>query len=179
MALPSFLSTRGQKPSPFNSDSEKTPSSLQTLSKATIKRATRTRFCFALLSSFCFLVSLVFVILVEVGNISSNRPVVSSIWFLKLDLSNIIPSSVPNTVLINTVARTLGLHDYYQVGLWNFCEGNINDTFSCTKPRTLYWFDPVSIIQSELLAGASSLSHISSEDQTLTSFQLPFPPTLL
>jgi hypothetical protein len=31
--------------------------------------------------------------------------------------------NVPNAVLINSIARTIGLHDFYQVGLWNFCEG--------------------------------------------------------
>lgn len=29
----------------------------------------------------------------------------------------------PNSRLLNSVARSLGLHDFYQVGLWNFCEG--------------------------------------------------------
>ena len=45
------------------------------------------------------------------------------IYFFKLDLADIIPQSVPNLTLMNSIARTLGLHDFYQVGLWNFCEG--------------------------------------------------------
>ncbi len=49
-------------------------------------------------------------------------------YFYKLDLSDIIPESVPNAVLINSIARSLGLHDFYQVGLWNFCEG-YNDEY--------------------------------------------------
>lgn len=45
------------------------------------------------------------------------------IYFFKLNMANIIPQSVPNLTLVNSIARTLGLHDFYQVGLWNFCEG--------------------------------------------------------
>ena len=45
------------------------------------------------------------------------------IYFFKLDLANIIPNSAPSLTLMNSIARTLGLHDFYQVGLWNFCEG--------------------------------------------------------
>lgn len=160
MALPSFLPTRHQKSSPWNtlrtSPSEKAPPSNHSPSKPTIKHATRPRLFFALFTSFCFLVSLVFLILVEVGNTSSSRRVVGSIWFLKLDLANIIPQSVPNAVLINSIARTLGLHDFYQVGLWNFCEGYGDQISSCSTPRTLYWFNPVQVIINELLSGATS-----------------------
>jgi hypothetical protein len=125
-------------------------------SKSEIKRATRARFLLALLSSFLLLVSLVFIILVEVGNtrISSIR---NKIYFIKLDLSDIIPVSVPNAVLINSIARTLGLHDFYTVGLWNYCEGyNGEGVTSCSTPQTLYWFNPVEILQEQLLAGATS-----------------------
>lgn len=80
-----------------------------------------------------------------------------------------------NSQLLNSIAQTLGLHDFYQVGLWNYCEGtNTNKSHAtsllirqnigynavgiseCTKPKLLYWFDPVSIILNQLVAGASS-----------------------
>ena len=73
-------------------------------------------------TAISYLLSLVFLILVCIGNID-NKAVIRSTYFLTIDLSNIVPSSVPNYQLINTVARTIGLHDFYQVGLWNFCEG--------------------------------------------------------
>ncbi|KAL9021358.1 MAG: hypothetical protein Q9185_001469 [Variospora sp. 1 TL-2023] len=123
-----------------------------------IKRATRTRLVFALLTSSLFLISLVFLILVEIGNVNAHQrrhSVQSSVYFIKLDLSHIIPRSVPNSILINSIARTLGLHDFYQVGLWNFCEGYGNTVDACSKPRTMYWFNPVEILLSELLAGAT------------------------
>ncbi|KAL8797368.1 MAG: hypothetical protein Q9195_000523 [Heterodermia aff. obscurata] len=172
MALPSFVpirrkqfdSSRSQGSSPQSN----TPPYGISPSKSTIKHATRTRLTFALLTSLCFLIALTFVILVEVGNISGHKPVVGSIWFMKLDLSNIIPSSVPNASLINSIARTLGLHDFYQVGLWNFCEGYGNKISECSKPKTLYWFNPVEIILNELLSGAT----IALPNEILTALGL-------
>ena len=125
---------------------------------AQIKRATRTRFIWALISAFLLLLTVIFLILVEVGNIG-DRAVSRDTYFIKLDLSNIVPVSVPNALLINSIAQTLGLNDYYQVGLWNYCAGNNGvGLVSCSKPETLWWFNPVEIIQSQLLAGASSTS---------------------
>jgi hypothetical protein len=50
-------------------------------------------------------------------------------YFLKIDVSNILPSTSPeDAILVNSIARSIGIHDFYQVGLWNFCEG-YNDEF--------------------------------------------------
>ncbi len=108
-----------------------------------------------ILTSTCHLLALVFLILVCIGNLNS-RPVLRSIYFLKINLANIIPRSVPNAVLINSIARSIGLHDFYQVGLWNFCEGYLDEGItSCSPHRSFYWFNPVSILVDELLAGAT------------------------
>lgn len=126
------------------------------LSKQQIKRATRVRFGWALFSSFCLLVSVVFLILVNVGNTQVGN-IVNDIYFLKIDVSDIIPVSVPDAVLINSIAQTLGLHDFYTVGLWGFCQGyNGQGVTECSDPQTLYWFNPVEILQRQLLAGATS-----------------------
>jgi hypothetical protein len=108
-----------------------------------------------IVTSIAYLLSVVFLILVEIGNIN-NKPVIRDSYFLKINLANIIPATVPNSVLINSIARTIGLHDFYQVGLWGFCEGynDVGITY-CSPPKTLYWFDPVEIILNELLAGAT------------------------
>ena len=108
-----------------------------------------------LFTASIYLVSTVFLILVEIGNIS-NKAVIRDTYFLKIGLANIIPESVPNAVFINSIARSIGLHDFYQVGLWNFCEGyNGEGITHCGNPKTLYWFNPVDILLNELLAGAS------------------------
>ena len=128
-------------------------------SKPQIKRATRTRLTWTLISSFFLLLTVVFLILVEVGQTNQNASVPNSIYFVKLDLSNIFPTSVPNAVVINSIARTIGLHDFYTVGLWSFCEGyNGEGVTHCSHPQTLYWFNPVQVLVNELLSGATSTS---------------------
>ncbi|KAI8725218.1 hypothetical protein NCS52_00092400 [Fusarium sp. LHS14.1] len=104
-------------------------------------------------STFYFL-SIPFLILVIIGNTHINSTL-NDIYFFQLDVSQVIPISVENSNLLNSVARSLGLHDFYQVGLWNFCEGYLNEgvTF-CSEPKQFYWFNPVEIMISELLAGA-------------------------
>jgi len=125
------------------------------LSKDQIKRATRTREIFTLLTSFFLFLTVLFLLLLEIGG-SHNRPVIRDWHFMKLDLSHIIPTSVPNFALINTIAQTLGLHDFYTVGLWGFCEGYKADGVTyCSPTQSLYWFNPVEILRNELLAGAS------------------------
>ncbi|KAI9729886.1 MAG: hypothetical protein M1818_008326 [Claussenomyces sp. TS43310] len=120
-----------------------------------IKRATRTRKIAIIASMVLFFIAVIFLILVIIGNIS-DKAVIRDTWFFQLNLSNIFPSDVPGNILINSIARSVGLHDFYRVGLWNFCEG-YNDTgiTYCSPPKDLYWFNPVQILLSELLAGAS------------------------
>jgi hypothetical protein len=102
-----------------------------------------------------YLISIVFLVLVEIGNLN-DKPVIRSTYFLRIDLANVIPASVPNAVFINSIAQSIGLHDFYQVGLWNFCEGYSGQGISdCSAHKTLYWFNPVEIILNELLAGAA------------------------
>jgi hypothetical protein len=136
--------------------SSSSPTVVPELSKDQLRRATRTRKIYAWLCSFLLLCCVIFLILVELGS-TYNRSVLRNWYFIRLDLSHVIPASVPNFALINTIAQTLGLHDFYQVGLWGFCEGYKGQgvTF-CAEPKPLYWFNPVEILRSELLAGASS-----------------------
>ncbi|KAK3684905.1 SUR7/PalI family-domain-containing protein [Podospora appendiculata] len=125
------------------------------ISQAAIKRATRLRRGFAISASCSYLISFVFLILILIGN-TYNKPVLNDIYFFKLNLADIIPTSVENASLINSIAQTIGLHDFYQVGLWNFCEGyqDVGITY-CSHPKTLYWFNPVEILMNELLSGAT------------------------
>lgn len=119
-------------------------------------RSPRKTLTHRLLRSFLHLIAWIFLVLVLIANVS-NKPVLRETYFMKIDLSNIIPLGVPNARFINSIARSIGLHDFYQVGLWNFCEGYNDEGITfCSKPKTLYWFNPIEIILSELLAGASS-----------------------
>ncbi|KAL3420665.1 integral membrane protein [Phlyctema vagabunda] len=121
-----------------------------------IKRATRKRRNAILVSSFLFFLSVIFLILTIIGN-TSRKAVIRRTYFFKLDLTNLIPASTPSDIqLVNSLARSLGLHDFYQVGLWNFCEGyNSEGITKCSTPKSLYWFNPVEILLNELLSGAT------------------------
>jgi len=78
-------------------------------------------------ASSSYFISVIFLILVIIGN-TSDKAVLRDIFFFKLQVANVIPLDAPNAGLLNSVARSLGLHDFYQVGLWNFCEG-YNDEY--------------------------------------------------
>ncbi|OLN85948.1 SUR7 family protein pun1-like protein 2 [Colletotrichum chlorophyti] len=109
----------------------------------------------AIAAAVCYFIAIIFLILVIIGN-TSIKPVLTDVYFFKLDVSDIIPLSSANAVLLNSVARSLGLHDFYQVGLWNFCEGyNDEGVTYCSPPQRLYWFNPIEIMTNELLAGAT------------------------
>jgi hypothetical protein len=76
-----------------------------------------------IVAAIFYLITIPMLILVAVGNTKKSSSILGSIYFFKLDVSNIIPIQVDNHNLLNSVARSLGLHDFYQVGIWNFCEG--------------------------------------------------------
>ncbi|KAL7936982.1 SUR7/PalI family domain-containing protein [Trichoderma chlorosporum] len=108
----------------------------------------------AILAGICYFITIPFLILVLIGNTSKNA-ILDDIYFFKLDVSHIIPISVENSNLLNSVARSLGLHDFYQVGVWSYCEGyNDEGVTDCSKPKSFFWFNPVDVLVGELLAGA-------------------------
>jgi hypothetical protein len=80
----------------------------------------------AVAASTLYFLSIPFLILVIIGNTHINSTL-NDIYFFQLDVSQVIPISVENSNLLNSVARSLGLHDFYQVGLWNFCEGYLDE----------------------------------------------------
>jgi hypothetical protein len=123
--------------------------------------ATKGRKGFAIFTSCLFLLTLIFLILVQIGNTSNNH-VLGDLYFFKMDVSNIVPSTVPTSKVMNTAARSLGLHDFYQVGMWNFCEGyNDQGITACSKPMALYWFNPVQIILDELMSGKVGMNRLA------------------
>lgn len=79
----------------------------------------------AIAASVLYFLTIPFLILVLIGNTKKSSSVLTDIYFFKLDVSQIIPIAVANSNLLNSVARSLGLHDFYSVGLWNFCEATM------------------------------------------------------
>src|SRR5688572_25394043 len=100
----------------------------------------------AIVASIFYFLTIPFLILVLIGNTHING-VLNDLYFFKLDVSHIIPISVANSQLLNSVARSLGLHDFYSVGLWNYCEGyNDEGVTHCSDPEPMYWFNPVAVL---------------------------------
>lgn len=94
-----------------------------------------------LLAPFFTLTAIVFLILVVIGSTRANS-VLGDIYFLRIDFSHIIPRSYPKAALVNSITQTLGLSDFYQVGLWGYCQGNVGEGITyCSPPRALYSFD--------------------------------------
>ena len=126
------------------------------LTKADLRASTKHRKRFAIVTSFFFLVALVFLILVQIGNLS-NAHVLGDLYFFKLDVTNIVISKSAvssQNVLGRDLAQQAGLRDFYQVGMWNFCEGyNGQGITACSKPMLMYWFNPIQIMIDELYAG--------------------------
>ncbi|GAM91431.1 hypothetical protein ANO11243_094810 [Dothideomycetidae sp. 11243] len=94
-------------------------------------------------------------------------------------LINDLPSGAQQAVdnAINSVARRLGLHEFYTANLRTYCEGyytpgpvpnatlkakNIHKQFTnCSKPVTFFQFNPKQVIQDELNASGHSDINIS------------------
>ena len=130
------------------------PKAATYLTKADLRAGTKHRKRFAIATSVFFFIALVMLILVQIGNLSNNH-VLGDLYFFKIDTTNIILADPgTNSKLQDTIAESSGLHDFYQVGMWNFCEG-YNDVgiTACSKPALMYWFNPVQIILDELLNG--------------------------
>lgn len=123
--------------------------------KLDLRRNTRARRIFALCACAAYLLSFVFLILIELGSTKGNT-ILGDIYFFRLSLADIIPQSVANAQLINSIARGIGLHDFYQPGLWGYCEGYDNEGITfCSTPQSYYWFNIVQVILDELLSGAT------------------------
>jgi len=152
------------------------PKLAPTYTKADLRADTKHRKRFAIFTAFLFFVTMVFLILVQIGNLS-NKHVLGDLYFFKIDVSNIVVTGLRQQKPGNTLAKQAGLHDFYQVGMWNFCEGyNDQGITACSKPQLMYWFNPIQILIDELLNGdhsmfPSSFTPCHASDPSLT------PPT--
>lgn len=115
--------------------------------------------------------SLVCLLLVMIGQLGSNNKAPSTslgqdLYFFKADTSNFTadPQSILNKVddagdklninndlldALTGAASSKDLKDFYQVGLWSYCEGDKTDgvekiTF-CSSSKTQFWFDPLDV----------------------------------
>lgn len=128
------------------------------------------RFACILTPMLLTLASLVCIVIVMIGqhSMGDNKPPTTQLgrdlYFFKADTSafNANPDNVldklpdnvkPNTELLEALqgaASAKELKDFYQVGLWSYCEGDKDkdgkETITyCSKSSTKFWFDPFSV----------------------------------
>jgi hypothetical protein len=96
--------------------------------------------------------SLICLILVEIGN-QNTSDISSDLFFLKFDMDDFKndPDAIKGTdldnAIVNMKVHTKDLKDFYQIGLWNYCSGDIDSDGSykvtfCSPHEKSYYFDP-------------------------------------
>jgi hypothetical protein len=112
----------------------------------------------ALLTVVCLLLSLLFLLNVEIGSLNSGKWI-RDFYFLKFDLSYLHVNDLPDWLASVSVARLLGLYDFYQIGLWGYCFGHASTgVLGCSEPKASFWFNPVQVLESEMFIGSSCVS---------------------
>lgn len=113
--------------------------------------------------------SLVCIIMVGLGCTNSNSSTLNNLYFFRADLQNFTTSSGTKSEvssllsdanldvsssdldsIMNQAADQLNLKDFYTVGVWGYCEGNVTsnnnyDTTSCSKPKAGFYFNPFEV----------------------------------
>lgn len=123
------------------------------------------RFACIFLPMALTIASLLCLVLVFSGQTNKNMALPRDLYFFKADTREFndnpgaaIPDKLPNNVNLDNdllhalqgIAKTKELKDFYTVGLWNFCEGDIDDkgketvTF-CSERKTNFWFNPIDV----------------------------------
>ncbi|WEW59664.1 WD repeat-containing protein 6 [Emydomyces testavorans] len=96
--------------------------------------------------------AVVCLILVALGTTKPSAPL-NDIYFVKADLKNLKTDSTGIDAKLVPFAKGLQqakaagkLHDYYIVGLWNYCyKDDGKDGYKCSDKRSKYWFDPIDV----------------------------------
>ncbi|KAF1913899.1 integral membrane protein-like protein [Ampelomyces quisqualis] len=129
------------------------------------------RFACILTPMLLTLASLICIVIVMVGQVSmkDNNPPTTALgrdlYFFKADTSafradpdNVLDNlpeelNVDNNLLeaLKGAASSKELKDFYQVGLWSYCEGDKDEKTGvetityCSKSKSNFWFDPFSV----------------------------------
>ncbi|KAH7127048.1 SUR7/PalI family-domain-containing protein [Dendryphion nanum] len=122
------------------------------------------RFACIFLPMALTIASLICLILVFSGQTNKNMSLPRDLYFFKTDTRDFtadpdtIADNLPKNIQLDNellkalqgIAKTKDLKDFYKVGLWNYCEGDIDDagkehiTF-CSERKTNFWFNPLEV----------------------------------
>ncbi|KAJ8102755.1 actin cortical patch SUR7/pH-response regulator pali [Lipomyces tetrasporus] len=121
------------------------------------------RNCFILSFPYVFTIAaLVLSIFVIIGNLQDHG-ILSKLYFMRLNTQDL--SITVESTTIAATAIDPSFPDFYQVGLWNYCQGTISgDVYTvtnCTTPHGLFYFNPISVIEERL--GISEIQNVPSQ----------------
>ncbi|KAK9459657.1 actin cortical patch SUR7/pH-response regulator pali [Lipomyces oligophaga] len=140
------------------------------------------RNCFIITFPFLFTVS-IFVLSVFVLISSTFKDsIAGKLYLLKLDISDLSVTIDGTTVNKSDIST---LPDYYQVGLWTYCQGTREDlgsasetdsTYSytltnCSKSHGLFYFNPLTVLEDAIGMGSIE-DYPSSIDTALKSVKI-------
>ncbi|EPE05000.1 integral membrane protein [Ophiostoma piceae UAMH 11346] len=157
--------------SPSHEQSWTTASKIVPPTKQEIQVLTLPRRVLVCICCFMCLMAVVFLIVAHSGSTRASKTSMN-IYFFRMDLSYLFDNQTSsadgssNPALAAAISQSIGLHDYYQAGLWGFCQGfHAAGLTSCSRPRAFYWFNPLGILIDELLL--RSTIEIPSRAQTV------------
>ncbi|KAK9238372.1 actin cortical patch SUR7/pH-response regulator pali [Lipomyces kononenkoae] len=115
--------------------------------------------CFPL---FFTLAALVLTIFVIIGNLENNA-VLSKLYFMRLNTQHLSVTVDGNNFAATSVDPSFP--GFFQVGLWNYCEGTVSDNVyavtNCTATHGLFYFNPLSVIEDRL--GVGTIANVPSQ----------------
>ncbi|CAI7587073.1 unnamed protein product [Penicillium glandicola] len=114
--------------------------------------------------------SLICIIMVGLGCTKASSSTLNNLYFMRLDLSNISSGTALTSEItealsdagitsvtaeeveatIETIQESADIADFYDIGLWGYCSGNITDdkdtVTSCTDPKAQFYFNPATVL---------------------------------
>jgi hypothetical protein len=87
-----------------------------------------------------------------------NKAVLEDLWFVQVNTSQVTVPNLPSEVssLATSITKDLGVSEFYTSSLYQFCQGNYNSDGSlnftnCSTPSLSYYFNPVTILEDDIL----------------------------
>ncbi|KAK9369061.1 actin cortical patch SUR7/pH-response regulator pali [Lipomyces kononenkoae] len=122
--------------------------------------------CFIIFFPFFFTIAaLVLTIFVIIGNLDING-ILSKLYFMQLNTQNLSITVQGDTFSAHSLDPNFP--GFFQVGLWNYCEGSISDNTytltNCTATRGLFYFNPLTVIENRL--GIDTIENVPSQVST-------------
>ncbi|PLB45499.1 hypothetical protein P170DRAFT_413762 [Aspergillus steynii IBT 23096] len=113
--------------------------------------------------------SLICIIMVGLGCTNSGSNNLNELYFFRANLENMTTSATTDSKVsdalekahlkvndgdiksaLEQVQKQFGISDFYTVGLWGYCDGNVTDSNEykveeCSKPKAQFYFDPLKV----------------------------------